>query len=258
MEHDEQGLNNKVIKWLRETGFPLEMEAAAAFRNAGFEVRQSGTFRDPESNKGREIDVLASDPDIIGVIDISFVIECKATQKPWIVLTAQDALGNFNRMTAFSVLSRDARKALASRFPGLPPELRKYIKRSNKGGYGLRQALGNGDDVAYAAAMSALKGCHDLASKTSTHFPTLTFAFPIIVVDAPLFECSRQDDGEITIERVEISEFLFSAHIPDRLDACIRVVSREKLVEFAREMKKLADVLRREFKKEEDDAFKRL
>ncbi|OXI34298.1 hypothetical protein CFB89_05785 [Burkholderia sp. AU16741] len=86
----------------------------------------------------------------------------------------------------------------------------------------------------------------------------MTFAFPIIVVDAPLFECSRQDDGEITIERVEISEFLFSAHIPDRLDACIRVVSREKLVEFAREMKKLADVLRREFKKEEDDAFKRL
>jgi len=80
VEHDEQGLNNKVIKWLRETGFPLEMEAAATFRNAGFKVRQSGIFRDPESNKGREIYVVASDPDIIGVIDISFVIECKAAQ----------------------------------------------------------------------------------------------------------------------------------------------------------------------------------
>ncbi|WP_155648680.1 hypothetical protein [Burkholderia pseudomultivorans] len=258
MEHNEQELNNKVIRWLRETGFPLEMEAAAAFRNAGFDVRQSGTFRDPESNKGREIDVLASDPDLIGIIEISFIIECKATHKPWIVLTAPDAFSNFNRMTAFSVLSRDARKALASRLQAPPHKLRKYIERSNKGGYGLRQALGNGDDAAYTAAMSALKGCHDLALKTSNHFPTLTFAFPVIVVDAPLFECSRREDGEITINRVEESEFLFSAHIPERVDARISVVTREKLADFAAKMKALAHALRNEFKKEEDEALKRL
>ena len=87
-------LDNKVLEWIKKTGFPLEMQAASAFRAAGFEVRQSYTYPDPQSDKGREIDVLAQDPDWIGVIEVSFVLECKASSKPWVVLTSEDALAN--------------------------------------------------------------------------------------------------------------------------------------------------------------------
>ena len=87
-------LKNKVLDWIKKTGFPLEMEAASAFRSAGFGVRQSFTYTDPQSEKGREIDVLAQDPDWMGVIEISFVLECKASSKPWVVLTSEDALEN--------------------------------------------------------------------------------------------------------------------------------------------------------------------
>jgi hypothetical protein len=82
----------QVLKWLNETGFPLEMTAASAFRQAGFEVQQSATYVDLQSEKGREIDVLASDPDLIGFIDLSVVVECKSSTKPWVVLTSNDAL----------------------------------------------------------------------------------------------------------------------------------------------------------------------
>jgi hypothetical protein len=257
VEHDDQGLESKVRKWVLQTGFPLEMEAASAFRNAGFEVRQSGTFVDLESNKGREIDVVASDPDWIGIVNISFVIECKASPNPWVVLASQDALANFNRIFAFSILSPDALEACVSRIHGSFSTIKRYIMRPNQGGYGLRQAFGKGDDAAYTAAMSAIKGCHDLARKGSGDFPALTFAFPVIVVDAPLFECTRKDDGKIELSRVQASEFLFSAHVPEPVSTCVKVVHREHLPKFASEMKQLANAIRQEFKKEEETAIRR-
>ena len=41
------------------------MHTAAAFRAGGFEVRQSSHYVDPESGKGREIDVVALHPDVL-------------------------------------------------------------------------------------------------------------------------------------------------------------------------------------------------
>lgn len=241
-------LSDEVLKWLQSTGFPLEMEAAAAFRTAGFDVRQSSTFPDPQSDKGREIDVLAEDPDLIGVVEISFVIECKSSSKPWVVLTSTDALANYNRLFAFSVMSGAARKALAARFSELP-ELRHYIDRPSRGGYGFRQALGKDADPAYTAAMSALKACHGVAQdRTSSSIPRLAFAFPVIVVDSPLFECSRSDDGDLQLTEVSQSDFLFSAHIPQHIGCCIKVITREHLREYACWAKQLANAIRRDLR----------
>ena len=75
-------LTDEVREWLERSGFPLEMQSAAAFRQAGFEVRQSSHYIDPENGKDRELDVLATDPDYIGVVQIHFVIECKSGKKP--------------------------------------------------------------------------------------------------------------------------------------------------------------------------------
>src|SRR5262245_57945867 len=84
------------------------MRSAAAFRQAGFEVRQSCHYLDPETNQGREIDVLATDPDYLGVVEIHFVIECKATKKPWVLLASDDTLTGFNRIFTFGVLTKTA------------------------------------------------------------------------------------------------------------------------------------------------------
>ena len=199
-------LTQKVLKWLKKTGFPLEMETAAAFRAAGFEIRQSYSYPDPQSDKGREIDVLAIDPDFIGVIEISFVLECKSSKKPWVVLTSEDALANYNRLFAFAVTSEAARKSLVSRLPEFGA-FKPYISRPSQGGYGFRQAFSENNDPAYTAAIGVIKACAGLArDRQEAKIPSLSFVFPVIVVDSPLFECSLKSDGGLELKEVEESK----------------------------------------------------
>lgn len=250
-------MKKKVLEWIKKTGFPLEMEAASAFRDAGFEVRQSFTYPDPQSEKGREIDVLAQDPDWVGIIDISFILECKSSSKPWVVLTSDDALSNYNRLFAFAVTSGDAKNAISEKISE-GKELLSYLKRPSRGGYGFRQALGDKSDVAYAAAIGAIKACKGIVTdRAPSHLPHLAVAFPVIVVDSPLFECSLKEDGELQIEEVEKSEFLFSAHIPNEVGCCISVIKKEMLAKFAAEAKQLANTIRQSLKDEENAASKR-
>jgi hypothetical protein len=250
-------LDNKVLEWIKKTGFPLEMQAASAFRAAGFEIRQSYTYPDPQSDKGREIDVLAQDPDPnrIGIIEIFFVLECKASTKPWVVLTSENALANYNQIFAFAVTSEAASKVLADQiFDDL--QIPSYLKRPSKCGYGFRQALGNNNDIAYGAAISAIKACRGITQDSlSSKIPRLSFAFPAIVVDSPLFECSLEDSGELRLQEVEESEFLCSAHIPDEAGCCIRIIKKENLPNFATKAKQLANEIRESLKKEESAAL---
>ena len=245
--------SEEVLKWLQKTGFPLEMEAAAAFRRVGFDVRQSFTFPDPQSDKGREIDVLAQDPDFFGVIEISFVLECKSSPNPWVVLVSDDAFSNYNRLHAFAVTSGAARSALTSRILNLGG-LKPYLERSSRGGYSFRQAFGKESDPAYSAAMGALKASAGVAQdRESSTVPRLAFAFPVVVVNSPLFECSLRDDGTLELMEVEQSEFLMSAYVPDAIGCSVRVIKKSRLDEFARwarqvaYAKKVASHMRRRF-----------
>jgi|TARA_B110000971_G_scaffold157380_1_gene160719 hypothetical protein len=248
--------SQKVLEWLNKTGFPLEMETASAFRAAGFEIRQSYSYPDPQSDKGREIDVLAIDPDLRGVIEISFIFECKSSKKPWVVLTSEDALANYNRLFAFAVTSEAARKSLASRLPKFGA-LDPYIARPSQGGYGFRQAFSENNDSAYAAAIGVIKACAGVArDRQESSIPCLAFAFPVIVVDSPLFECSLKNNGYLEIKEVEESEFLFSTHIPDHVGTCIRVIKKGQLKDFAQKAKTIADAIRSELKSDVDEAFK--
>lgn len=247
----KETLEKKVLDWLQSTGFPLEMTAADAFRQAKFDVRQSSTYSDPETEKGREIDVLAIDPDWVGAVEIAFVLECKSSSKPWVVLCSDDALANYNRFFAFAVSTDSARKALIQKGPDL--KTWPAIDRSSGGGYGFRQALLDNKDAAYTAAMNVLKACADLAreSESKSYKPAAIY-FPVIVVDAPLFECRLQPGGELALKEVQSSEFLFTAHVPKRVGCCIRVVTKDALPSWAAGARALATGLREDLKDQED------
>jgi hypothetical protein len=60
-----------VKKWLVESDYPLlrEMEVAARFRRGGFGVSQSDFYVDPDTEKPREIDVVAEMMDLVGDSD---------------------------------------------------------------------------------------------------------------------------------------------------------------------------------------------
>ena len=251
---DTYVLETKVLKWMKSTGFPLEMAAASAFRHASFEVRQSSTYVDPESGKGREIDVVAIDPDWIGAVDIGFVLECKSSARPWVVLRSDDAFANYNRFWAFAPMTESARDALVGSDPlynYANLASMKYIKRPSDGGYGLRQAL-DGADQAYAAAMGAVKACvHLVKERESLSYKPAAIYFPVIVVDTPIYECTLQANGELVLEEVSHSEFLFSAHIPERIGCWVRVVGKSDLPRYAAWARELANTLRVDLKNEE-------
>lgn len=247
MAHPAHGA---VLKWLNSTGFPLEMEAARAFRQARFHVRQSTPFVDSQSDKSRELDVLATDPDWIGALEIHFVVECKSSSKPWVVLTSADALAGYNRLFAFSLMTESARHELAEGMTKL--DCWPFVERPDEGGYGFRQALTESPDVAYAASMSVLKGCEDFIRQgESKSWKPLVFAFPVIVVDSPLFECRLNDSGELDLKEVAQSQFLFAAHIPKPVGCCIRVITRKELNTFSTWARDLSNILRADFKSQE-------
>lgn len=82
----QEALSKKIADWLERTGLPLELDAVSRLQAAGFVVEHSPVFADPQSEKGREIDVVASTRDPLGLLYLFVVAECKATPNPWVVL----------------------------------------------------------------------------------------------------------------------------------------------------------------------------
>lgn len=245
-------MTENIRKWLEGEGFPLEMRTAAAFRSAGFEVRQSSFYVDAESGKGREIDVVATDPDTLGLVQIHVVIECKSGKTPWVLLTSEDALSGYNRLLSLGVLSEDARSSIANRAGELMDSL-PWFNKSSRNGYALRKVLGGDSDVGYAAAMSVAKACQYIVRRPDAEWTApFILTFPVIVVDTPLFECILDPDGHLRLEQIPQGEFLFIAKLPHDFGACIRVVTQDHIPAFAQEARTAASKFRAALKPDEE------
>lgn len=245
-------LSSKVRSWLDVSGFPLEMKAAAAFREAGFEVRQSTTFADPVTDKGREIDVLANDPDIMGFVDLAVVVECKSSPNPWVVLTASDVMEGYNRVRTRALFTERAYRGITrGRYDDL--KVRPLLQEKGRCGYALRQAFSKGNDPGYEAAMAVVSaGKGVFPPKSVGGWETIAAAVPVIVVNAPIFECELRANGEMELVEVPQTDFLFSARIPGHVACSIRVVHVNAILETARWAKRVVDFLREDLKSEED------
>jgi hypothetical protein len=253
-------LSDKIQEWLETQGYPLEMRTAAAFRKAGFEVRQSSHYLDSETNKGREIDVIATDPDnlMLGIVQIHFVIECKATKKPWVLLSSTDTVVGYNRFFAYGVLSENVMDVFIERSLELIDSL-PWLRKDGLIGYSLRQSFSDGSDIAYSAGMSVAKACEYLVRPpNSKYVAPYIIAFPVIVVDTPLIECSLQADGQLKLDEVDKGEFLFFAYLPKFFGSCIRVITEKYLPVFTQEAKNAAERIRVALKPKEEDFIKSL
>jgi hypothetical protein len=93
-----------------------------------------------------------------------------------------------------------------------------------------------GPNHAYEAAVSAVKASLFLHESTQGLFkPPLLFAFPSIVVDAPLFECFLGEDGKPEVAEINQGWLFLDAKIPNFFGTCIRVVSASALEQFSSE-----------------------
>lgn len=261
-EEGKEGLQNAIKKWLKDTGFPLEMKAADVFREQGYEVRQSFVVKDMQEDKPREIDVIANYPYELdrGFIRITCILECKSSKQPWLVFQANDVLSGYNKLHAFAVMSDDARAAfvdvLFKNKERYKPNWQ-YFNDTTKCGYALRQPLTE-KDTAFTAAMNVLKAARNTVQpRHGRPLHDIDIAFPIIVVDSPIFECQTVDD-EINIKEVTHSSFLFSSYIPDYTGCRMHIVHIDHLDKFAKYYANVSTAIRELLSGYEDDLMKKL
>jgi hypothetical protein len=238
-------LISETQKWLETQGFPLEMRTAAEFRKAGFHVRQSGFYVDPDSGKNREIDVEAVVANYRGLVGVEFIVECKASTKPWVLLSSPDTLSNYSMAFSLASMTGTARHALIKHleddFHGFVGKI-PWMKKEGLAGYSLRQAHSE-KDSGYEAAIGVAKACSSRIGEEPSQ-KRIEFVFPVIVTNAPLIQCSLPTDGQLQLEEVPQGEFLF---LSGQFASCIRVVTENYLPVFAKEAKSIADELQKEF-----------
>lgn len=223
-------------RWFNGTGLPLEISVARSLFQAGFGTLHSAVYLDPEVEKGREIDVLAYKTDPSGCFSAFIVVECKASDKPWIVLTNRHQYGEYTALS-LSLMSQRARHSRGEEIFESLDAFNSIFGKSN-GGYALKQAFSGQNDQAYVACMSALKASVALVSRKNDD---LSFAFPVIVVDSPIYEYSESEAGEQFFKEVTSSFFEFSAYLDTYVRTLIRVVSKGAIEKHALQVRAIAE-----------------
>lgn len=247
--HDERDPVHRIRAWAEKTGLPLELNTRLAFETekSVFDVESSVSFVDPESGKGREIDVVASyRGDYWGRFDIA--IECKAADKPWLVVVDEKPRAHRARIEQFGILSDSSREVLGgadglAAFVHHPPG--RYLADHRIDGFAFKQAFSNKDvDDAYAASMSALKA--SVAIAASAEHAKVHCVWPVVVVESPIVVCALNAEavaGAINYYETDFAEYLFTAYLPEKTSSIIRVVRRDALGGFVQLATTFADLL---------------
>jgi len=204
----ERTFEQKLKSWLADHGYPLEMEVAQSLKRAGFMVAQSEYLQDSDTGKWREADVVAyaeSRGETCRAV-FAVVVECKSEKsKPWVLFTNKDdypaSLSVSRRAT--SARGKSILNVLALRDEVKDSPLFRLPERT---GYGVTTALrSDNKDLAYGVLLSVGKAAMGIVKRLST-VPgdnLIPFAWPVIVIEAPLFESYLDDDGDFQLSAIE-------------------------------------------------------
>jgi hypothetical protein len=251
-------LKNKIQAWIEEQGYPLEMKVASTLIESGFEVRQSFYYTDPESKEVREIDVVGSSTEIIDFVDVHFVIECKATSKPWILFTSENTFTNFNKYFAYCLYSEEGKKRFIDKTMSIQKlgDRLTWFDKKGRNGYAITEAFTSSVDNTYKAAMSTLKASVALkASEDKGKRKPLTFIFPVIVVDGYLFEGYLDSNGNLVIDEIERGFLHFPKQINEVTGTTIYISTLNYLPQFIVEAKKMTEEIKELFSDVDWDTY---
>ncbi|GAA0637526.1 hypothetical protein GCM10009547_47390 [Sporichthya brevicatena] len=211
-----------VKKSLEESGYPLEMRVAAAFRSQGFITDSARYYVEHDGKTLREIDVVAqgsgrnSPSPHKPWLYFAFVIECKAGRdKPWVAFLGDDRFARDEDVfdsIPHEFLSDtneygDPNNAFASSdLRGL--HATKLLYSIEPYAYSIA-VPGGQNDGAKAAAYNAVRqvsaGVDGLARDFAAAVtrPQLRIFVPIVVTAAPLFTCRLDGRGELQLARAD-------------------------------------------------------
>lgn len=237
-------MSEKIIKiknWINKGGFPFEMKVAKAFKNSDFQIGQSILFKDVETEKYRETDIIAYYTKGMGDVwfNLTFVIECKKiTGKPWIVLKSDSpyqiqkgkppVYGSRNAQILIKKVSENKNY----RSPLLFPDLSDY-------GYNVITAFSDKNDTSYSASQSVIKATEYLVKKSNeSNNRFCNIYIPIIAIDGELYEGRLNNESEIELEAANVSSFISNKSFEENGLNILTVVTSSEIENYVKQLRK--------------------
>ncbi|MDF9449914.1 hypothetical protein [Bacillus toyonensis] len=221
----KQDLKEKLLKDIQKTGYPLELKITNIFNKYGWRTRSNSYYIDKDENKGREIDLIASNweklQDDENYLEMSFyfVTEIKtAWTKPWVLFSVTENNDWYIRHSVNLEFNKGVQHS---------PKIERYFSKNvlnvqsrlGKSFYEGFSGNGSRDDI-YKALSGSVKALEhykesSFASKDQSTDKIIDYYIPLIIIDGPLFEAYLDDKGEIQLEEVEYMQAAFNYLSPN-------------------------------------------
>ncbi|MCU1586969.1 MAG: hypothetical protein JWN31_462 [Frankiales bacterium] len=239
-------------KWLETNGYPLEMRVAKAFREAGANVTASDHYIDPETDKGREIDVVAYRHVVADnrlALIVSAVVECKnvPSGKQWVAFQGDGILPGMliYRERVASPLGDAWLRGLAESHD--VPILNNTVPHAH--GITTTHQDGSTRDTAYQAVTGAVHAAVARANRwkaaptSSADNYVAGVALPVVVLSGDLLVAKLDDADELQVEPCDHLLVTWREPIAGRELTLVNVVTENALPDFARDFVTTANAL---------------
>ncbi|WP_158715918.1 hypothetical protein [Streptomyces sp. NRRL B-24720] len=227
-------LDERVQKWLSEQGYPLEMRVAQLLGAAGAGWDHGRVYRDPITEKVREIDLVGYfDPPYSKKhgLSVHVVFECKHTRdKPWVLFCSNPPYtpAGFVGATPGTERAVDALRLAAEEHPSI---LEMDILRPKAlTGFNLVRTHTDNQDAAFHAMRGVSTSATSVAEEIGKYGHAVIY-LAVIVVDTPLFECTLPTGRDETkLRRIDRGFLVYPSEPGSRIP--VHVVTADALPDF--------------------------
>jgi hypothetical protein len=234
-----------VLTWLQKHGYPFELRVAREFRRSGWGVEHATWFRDVETGKFRELDLVAiiSAVPVDGrneIASIRLAIECKRSDNPWVLFASELPPKPF---VYSGVASRDPLSS-AAMFIALAKQiaLPSVLQAPEDYAHGVVKAHSDnkqGDPTApYSAIRSVLNAANaigekqaDFALSAAKVYPTVGVVVPVVVLAGTLYRYAIDQSDNDLLEQTNRAVVAMASPIDGSL-APVHLVTEAGLRDF--------------------------
>ncbi|HET6252997.1 MAG TPA: hypothetical protein VFE32_02920 [Puia sp.] len=245
---EQKELKEKIEEWIKKEGVPLEYFSATTFRTVGFTTFQG--YYAKGSEKRREIDTLAYQTyEVNGsYLRLHSVAECKwSRDKPWVVFNSQDTV--MSEAAAISqTIGNEVGSALLWYVAGESElHLLELFNKAKVCGFSGRQALADKKsdlfyDTMQGVISKTLEIVNDYDRIEKDGLKWITIGFPLIIIDAPLFEVSYNAAmGTLETNETEHARLHWRGSNDWKFIATVDVVTKDYLPTYVARLKKQFD-----------------
>lgn len=247
MSKEQQNIEDNLLKWLNEEGYPLEFETAKIFASYGFSTFQGQYITDYKTKTPREIDVIAKvtrDVDK-SFLRISHAVECKWSEdKPWIVFTDQSARITPGACIAQSIATKLMDAILWYLAGDKDVQNLDLFKTPTRPGFNGRQAFSKQSDLVYSALQSVVSASYSKMNdyekyhkKPEDSISFGVFVRPLIVIKGRLFESFYDhSDGKMGIKEQNKIRLYWRGAEAWNLHSTIDIVTINHLPQYVKKL----------------------